>query len=193
MTRQDDTSGGSPLGRYKLHRGYFARGSSGVSRPEPLRPSRADQFSASAEGGAKASRKDGPVMCRFSRLGRCASERPPGERQNGEAKAGEYNAPQRRGPRDLQVGPFEAIQRMFVSGHLPLPLGLLERLEAPFCRSDHRGPLRVGQRRIDAAGERADVIAHRRATHTTIARMIENSVIVRGASRAAHVPSETPS
>jgi hypothetical protein len=46
-------------------------------------------------------------MCRSSRLGRCASLRTPGERQNGEPKAGDYNAPQRRGPRDLQIGPFD--------------------------------------------------------------------------------------
>ena len=103
-------------------------------------------------------------MCRSSRLGRCASLRIPGERQNGEPKAGDYNAPQRRGPRDFRIGAFEAIQRMFVLGHLPLPLDLVESFEAPFCRSNHRGPLRVGQRGIDAAGEGADVIAHRRVT-----------------------------
>ena len=94
-----------------------------------------------------------PRPARISRIApRQDAQRPPGQRQNGEAKAGGYNAPQ-RGPR-IQIGPFEAIQRMFVRGRLPLPLGLVESLEAPFCRSDHRGgSLRVGQRGIDAIGE----------------------------------------
>ena len=44
-------------------------------------------------------------MPRFSTTGQCASQRPPGERQNGEAKAGDHNAPQCCGRR-IQVGPF---------------------------------------------------------------------------------------
>jgi hypothetical protein len=70
------------------------------------------------------------------------SQQPPGERQNGEAKAGDHNAnaPQRRGRR-IQFGPFGAIQRMFVRGHLRLPLPLL----------------RVGQSGIDAVRERTDI------------------------------------
>ena len=112
-------------------------------------------------------------MCRSSRLGRCASLRIPGERQNGEPKAGNYNAPQRRGPRDLQIGPSEAIQRMFVLGHLPLPLDLVESFEAPFCRQRRRF---LADQRVKAPDG-----------------MTAYSVIVWGAPRGAHVPSETPS
>ena len=99
--------------------------------------------------------------------------------------------------RGISIGPFEAIQRMFVLGHLPLPPGLVESFKAPFCRSNHRGLLRVGQRGINAAGEGADVIAHRRvtpwATTAVTARMTAYSVIDWGTPRDAHVPSETPS
>ena len=49
---------------------------------------------ASAEGPRHRGRT-AQSLCRPSRLGRCASQRPPGERQKGEAKAGDYNAPQR--------------------------------------------------------------------------------------------------
>jgi hypothetical protein len=73
----------------------------------------------------------------FATTGQRASQRPPDERQNGEANASDYNTPQRCGRR-IRVGPFGAIQRMFVRGHLPLPLGPAESLQAPLCH------LRVG-------------------------------------------------
>ena len=40
---------------------------------------------------------------------------------------------------NIQVGPFEAIQRMFVRGHLPLPLDLAESLEAPVLQVQSSG------------------------------------------------------
>jgi hypothetical protein len=38
----------------------------------------------------------------------------------------------------LKESAVKAEEPMFARGHLSLPLGLVESLEAPFCRSDHR-------------------------------------------------------
>jgi hypothetical protein len=118
---------------------------------------------ASAEGPRHRGRT-AQSLCRPSRLGRCASQRPPGERQKGEAKAGDYNAPQRCGRR-IRVGPFGAIQRIFVRGHLPLGLALVPMIGRRLC---------AGQIGIDAVRHGTDVMPHevvgapRQTTYTII-------------------------
>jgi hypothetical protein len=102
----------------------------------PQGPSRSTQLTLSRRGQEIG--KDGSVIVpRFSTTRQCASQRPPGDRQNGEAKAGDHNAPQCCGRR-IRVGPFGAIQRMFARSHLPLPL-------APWRASKRRSAASTSQ------------------------------------------------
>jgi hypothetical protein len=182
------------LGQHKFHRDFFARWPPefrGRGTSEAV--AHAAQLNASAEG-AKGAQEGRLVMCRSSRLGRWASLRPQDERQNGEAEAGDLM------PHTIAVhGNSKSGPSRPYSGCSSWVICRSRSASWRASKPRSIGPIIGGFYALASEGStprasRCYCPSPRRLHKTTIAMaagMTAYSVIVWGASRDAHVPSET--